>query len=86
MTEPTPQTQARSRAANRRPSLQATVLNVAVVAAVAAALIWSLLFVDLLHRRSDVAAAPSPPSTGQTATPNQDQPAQAPAPVTTRSS
>jgi hypothetical protein len=68
-----------------RPSVSATVLQVAAVAAVAAVLIWSVLFVDLLRQRSDAAAANSQPA-GQIASPDSGRPAKAPAPVTTRTS
>ena len=68
-----------------RPSLSATVLRVAAVAAVAAVLIWSVLFVGLLRKRSDAAAALNQ-SAGQLASPDSGQPEQAPAPVTTRTS
>ncbi|MET0818750.1 MAG: hypothetical protein ABWZ67_14385 [Solirubrobacteraceae bacterium] len=72
-------------AARHRPSLSFTVLRVATVAAVSAVLIWSVLFVDLVRKHSDAAAALSPP-VGQIANPDRGQPAQAPAPVTTRTS
>jgi hypothetical protein len=74
-----------SPAAAHRPSLSSTVLRVAAVAAVAAVLIWSVLFVDLVRKHSDAAAAVSPPG-AQIASPDSGQPAQAPAPVTTRTS
>ena len=72
-------------AAGPRASLSSTVLQVAAVAAIAAVLIWSVLFVDLLRKRSDAATALSPPA-GQLASPESGQPAPTPAPVTTRTS
>ena len=63
----------------------ATVVQVAALAAVAAVLIWSVLFVDLLRERSRASTALSQPA-GQVASPDSGQPAQAPAPVTTRTS
>jgi hypothetical protein len=68
-----------------RRSLSATVLQVAAVAAVAAVLVWSVLFVDLLRKRSDAGTALTQPN-GQLSSPDGGQPAQAPAPVTTRTS
>lgn len=85
MTEPTAETP-RARTVHAGPSLSGTVLNVAVVAAVAAALVWSALFVDLLRTRSDVAATAPTAPTGQVAGPTPGQTAQTPAPVTTRTS
>ena len=76
---------ARARAGGRRPSLRTTVLHLAVLAAVAAVLVWSVLFIDLLRKRSDAGAALTQPA-GQLASPDGGQPAQAPAPVTTRTS
>ena len=64
-----------------RPSLSATVLRLAAVALVAAVLVWSVLFVDLLRTRGERAAALTH-STGQLS--SQSDPT--PAPVTTRSS
>jgi hypothetical protein len=68
-----------------RPSLSATMLKIAAVAAVAAVLIWSVLFADLLRKHSHATAALSQPA-GQVASPAGGQPAPAPAPVTTRTS
>jgi hypothetical protein len=71
--------------ATPRPSLQGTVLNIAAVAAVAAVLVWSALFIDLLRTRSEAAATPAAPA-AEVASPSVGQPAQTPAPVTTRTS
>ncbi len=64
-----------------RHSLSGTVLRLAAIALVAAVLVWSVLVVNVLRERSAVGATPAQP-TGQQG----DQAAQAPAPVTTRSS
>ena len=85
MTEPTAETR-RARQAGPQQSLRDTVLSVAALAAVAAVLVWSVLFIDLVRKRGDAATAPAPPSTGQLTTPNAGQPEQTPAPVTTRTS
>jgi hypothetical protein len=76
---------ARRAARAPRASLSATVLRLATVALVAAVLVWSVLFVDLLRKRSDAGAALAQPS-GQLSSPDGGQSAQAPAPVTTRTS
>ena len=68
-----------------RPSLSATVLRMTAVALVAALLVWSVLFVDLLRKRGEPTAAPAQPS-GQVSGPERGQSGQAPAPVTTRTS
>jgi hypothetical protein len=68
-----------------RASLSATVLRLATVALVAAVLVWSVLFVDLLRKRADTSTALAQPSS-QPTNPDAGQPAQAPAPVTTRTS
>jgi hypothetical protein len=60
------------------------VLSVTTLAAVAAVLVWSVLWLELVRQRSDTAAAAT--STSQVGTLAQGQPAQLPAPVTTRSS
>jgi hypothetical protein len=62
-------------------SLRATVLRLAAVAAVAAVLIWSLLYLDLLRSSAD--AVPAQQSGRQTGL-SDSRPA--PAPVTTRTS
>ena len=69
-----------------RPSLSATVLRLTAVALVAAVLVWSVLLVDVLRKRSDAAAAGSGQLTGQLSSPDGGQSAQAPAPVITRTS
>ena len=74
---------ARRGAANPRPSLFATVLRLAAVATIAAVLIWSVLFVDLLHQRGDTASALSQPG-GQLSAPDGGR--STPAPLTTRTS
>jgi hypothetical protein len=68
-----------------RPSVSATVLQVAAVAAIAAVLIWSVLFADLLRKHGNPGTALNQPA-GQLASPDSGQPAQPPAPVTTRTS
>jgi hypothetical protein len=72
-------------AAARRLSLSATVLRLAAVAAIAGVLVWSVLFVDLLRKRTDADAALAQPA-GQLASPNGGQLAQPPGAVTTRAS
>ena len=84
MTEPR-QRIPKSRMATPRPSLQGTVLNIAAVAAVAAVLVWSALFIDLLRKRSEAATSPAAPA-APVASPGVGEPAQTPAPVTTRTS
>ena len=68
-----------------RPSLSATVLRMTAVALVAAVLIWSVLFVDLLRKRGEPAAVLTQP-TDQPSSPDGGRPARTPAPVTTRAS
>ena len=68
-----------------RHSLSATVLRLAAVALVAAVLIWSVLFVDLLRKRGEPAAALTQP-TDQPSSPDGGRSARTPAPVTTRAS
>jgi hypothetical protein len=68
-----------------RPSLSGTVLRLAAIALVAAVLIWSALFADVLRKHSGAGAALSQPA-GQISSPDGGQAAQAPTPVTTRSS
>ncbi|HWK28717.1 MAG TPA: hypothetical protein VNS09_19290 [Solirubrobacter sp.] len=75
----------RATPATHRLSLAATVLRLAAIAMVAAVLVWSVMFADLLHKHSDSAAALAQPS-GQLTAPDGGQRAQAPAPVTTRTS
>lgn len=65
---------------SRRPSLSATVLRLAGVAMIAAVLVWSVLFADLLREGSDAGKALAQPR-GQ-----EQDPEDAPAPVTTRTS
>ena len=60
-------------------------LRLAAVALVAAVLVWSVLFVDLLRKRGEPAAALTQP-TDQPSSPDGGRSAQAPAPVTTRTS
>lgn len=85
MSSPTPQP-ARPPTPDRRPSLRATLMRVAAVSAVAAVLVWSALFLQLVRERGSVATTTPQIATGQTADPNGGQPAQEPAPVTTRTS
>jgi hypothetical protein len=73
------------RARSPRPSLSATVLRLAAVATIADVLVWSVLFVDLLRKRSDAGDALAPPAS-QPASPGGGRPAPAPTPVTTRTS
>jgi hypothetical protein len=61
-------------------------VSIAALAAVAAALVWSVLFIDLVRKHSDAAATTAATPTHQTATAGSAQPAQAPASVTTRTS
>ena len=76
-TAPAPRRSARA----PRPSLSATVLRLTAAALVAAVLAWTVLFADLLLKRGEPGAALS-----RTADSPSSQPAQAPAPVTTRTS
>jgi hypothetical protein len=85
MTEPTAHAPG-ARRATLQQSLRATMLWVAALAAVAAVLVWSVLWMELVRQRGDAAAAAAAPSTSQIGTPDPGQPAQTPAPVTTRSS
>ena len=85
MSSPAAAPTARRAAPTTRPSLSATVLRLAAVATIAAVLVWSVLFVDLLRKRSDAGAALTQP-TGQLSGPDGGQSARAPAPVTTRTS
>lgn len=71
--------------AARRPSLSGTLLRLAAVAAIAAMLVWSVLFVDLVHKRADIVAASRQPN-ARLSTPNAAGHTQSPAPVTTRTS
>ena len=84
MTDPGAQSPRRS-VRTPRPSLSATVLRMTAVALVAALLVWSVLFVDLLRKRGEAAAAPSQ-TTGGLAGRDDGASADAPAPVTTRTS
>ena len=84
MSSPRAQSAPRSARA-ARPSLSATVRRLSAVALVAALLVWSALFVDVLRKRGDTAAAPSQP-TGRLSSPDGGAAAEAPAPVTTRTS
>lgn len=68
-----------------RPSLTATVLRLTAVALVAAVIVWSVLFVDVVRKRSD-AGARLPQPVSRVSTPGVGQSTQAPAPVTTRTS
>ena len=83
MSSPAAPTRRRS-AALPRPSLLATVLRIAAVSAVAAVLIWSVLFVELLQKHADSTALARP--AGQLTSPDPGQPAPPPASVTTRTS
>ncbi|HET8756177.1 MAG TPA: hypothetical protein VFM58_09210 [Solirubrobacteraceae bacterium] len=65
--------------------MSGTVLRLAAVALVAAVLIWSVLFVGVLRKRSDAGTGAGQP-TGQISSPDGGQSAQAPAPVITRTS
>jgi hypothetical protein len=76
---------ARRAAGVPRPSLSGTVLRLTAIALVAAVLVWSVLFVDVLRKHSGAGAALAQPA-GQISSPDGGQSAQAPAPVTTRSS
>ena len=83
MTSPAAASPGSARAPRR--SLSATVLRLTVAALIAAVLVWSVLFVDLLRKGGGAAAALTPP-TDQSSGPVDDRPAEAPEPVTTRSS
>lgn len=85
MTEPT-QRVLKPRTVTPRPTLHGTVLNVAAVVAVASALVWSALFLDLLSKRGDAATTPPAAPAGQVSSPGVGQSAQTPAPLTTRTS
>ena len=76
----------RARRAATQQSLRATVLSIAALAAVAAVLVWSVLWMELVRQRGDAVAAAAATPTSQVTTPDTGQPAEAPAPVTTRSS
>ena len=65
----------------RRPPLRVTVLRMAAVAAVAAVLLWSLLYAGLVRAHRDAGAALAQPSV-RVAAPGDG----VPAPVTTRTS
>jgi hypothetical protein len=69
----------------RRPSLSSTVLRLAAVALLAAVLLWSVMFVNVLNKHANARAAVAPP-TGQPPGSQGGQSAQARAPVTTRTS
>jgi hypothetical protein len=84
MSEPTARAP-RARRTTARQSLRGTVLWVAALAAVAAVLVWSVLWLDLVRQRGDAAAASASTHTTQVTAPDPGQLAQ-PAPVTTRSS
>lgn len=86
MTEPAARI-ARGRQARSQPSLRDTVVSIAALAAVAAALVWSVLFIDLVRKESGAAATTAAATpTDQTTTAGSAQPAQTPASVTTRTS
>jgi type VI protein secretion system component VasF len=85
MTEPSTQVPRARRAAPQQ-RLRTTVLWVAALAAVAAVLVWSVLWMDLVRQRGDTAAAADATSATQVTTPDPGQSAQTPAPVMTRSS
>ena len=70
-----------------RPSLSSTVARLAAVALLAAVLLWSVMFVNVLNRHANAGTAVAPP-TGQPPGSQGGQSAQAPAPapVTTRTS
>jgi hypothetical protein len=74
----------RSSARAPRPSLSATVVRIAVVALVAAVLLWTLLFADALRKRAAAGTVLAQPA-GQLSGADGGQ-SQAPAPVTTRTS
>jgi hypothetical protein len=66
---------------NSRPTLSATVLRLTAIALIAAVLIWSLLYIDTLTKPANAGPPVISPS-AQASIPD----AQAPAPVTTRTS
>jgi len=68
-----------------RPSLSAAVLRLTAAALVAAVLVWSVLFVDLLRKRGEPGAVLTQ-RTDQSSGPDDGRAAEAPEPVTTRSS
>ena len=68
-----------------RPSLSSTVARLAAVALLAAVLLWSVMFVNVLNKHASAGTAVAPPAS-QLPSSNSGQPAQAPAPVTTRAS
>src|SRR5215211_3716895 len=53
-----------------RTSLARTVLRIAVVAVVAATLVWSVLFVELLHKHGEANAATATGASGQQSSSN----------------
>ena len=59
--------------------------RLAAVALLAAVLVWSVMFLNLLSKRTDAGAALTQPP-GQLPSSDDGQSAQAPAPVTTRTS
>ena len=65
----------------RRPPLRATVLRMAAVATVAAVLVWSLLYIELVRNHAATSTALAQPD-GRMAAPDST----VPAPVTTRTS
>ena len=69
----------------RRPSLSAMVLRLTAVALVAAVLVWSVLYLDLVRKRGERSAALTQHS-GQLSSSDSGQATEAPAPVTTHSS
>ena len=68
-----------------RPSLSSTVVRLAAVALLSAVLLWSVMFLDVLSKRTAAGTALTQPS-GQLPSSAGGQSAQAPAPVTTRTS
>ena len=68
-----------------RPPLSAAVLRLTATALVAAVLIWSVLFVDLLRKRGEAGAVLTQ-RTDQSSGPDDGRAPAAPEPVTTRSS
>ena len=68
-----------------RPSLSSTVIRLAAVALLAAVVLWSVMFLDVLTKRTNPGAAAAQP-TGQLPSTSGGQSTQAPAPMTTRSS
>ena len=84
MSSPAAQTGGRSARAPR-PSLTSTVVRLAAVALLAAALVWSVMFLNVLSKRTDTGAALTQPPI-QVPSSDGGRSAQAPAPVTTRTS